>query len=569
MTPVRHQDYEVIRIMVASPSDVVDERNCASDVIESVNKHFAMPLGIMIQLRRWEDVSPAVHDLGAQGHIDSELNIADFDYVVGIFWRRFGTPTISGETGTEHEVRNAYALWTQHKRPQVMLYFSKYPYSFSTPEELDQCKNVLRFKEEFQGRGLVQEYAGPEVFCTMFRNWLTRLVAERVNARGALISLMPCFVSASSPYLRPQGSAELVGEICLLFPVSPVAQSITCSITVFLNTNITNNLLTAQLLADVFLCVADQSLGIVRVQGCLVGLNQVRFENVQLDLRGPRGTREIRIAGLRANAFQIGIASPTYFTDARLTAFLQVQSSAGELVHVVNPSVSVGVLRLAPRPFVVAQPSAPGLSALRRSGINSNFVTTPDKVLPEVTFAVLFREGYPGLFTSSEDECRYVDVKGASNSKPTGTRFLVQFSNVPPEIQLYVTTRDLQPAGSSPSAVLIGTDTNGNGEYAPVPPSGWSSQGIPITRIAVTSGNGFATWEWVRTEIVPRIEDLSVAFGVVLAARPGQASQGTMMIQGSLAPLSNLVGPSESGPLPRFGNVAPWIPAFTMSDDLS
>jgi hypothetical protein len=57
MTLARHQNYEVTRILLASPSDVAEERNCASEVIDSVNKHFAMPLGIIIELRRWEDVS--------------------------------------------------------------------------------------------------------------------------------------------------------------------------------------------------------------------------------------------------------------------------------------------------------------------------------------------------------------------------------------------------------------------------------------------------------------------------------------------------------------------------------
>jgi hypothetical protein len=548
--------------MLASPSDVVDERNCACEVIESVNKHFAMPLGIIFELRRWEDVPPALHDLGAQGHIDSELNIADCDYVVGVFWRRFGTRTMSGETGAEHEIRTAYTLWTQHKRPQVMLYFSKLPYSFSKSDEADQIKNVLQFKEEFQPRGLVQEYAGPEVFCTMFRDWLTRLVAERVNARGQLIRLMPCFVSASSPYLRPQGSAELVGEISLLFPVSPAAQSITCSITVFLNTNVANNLLKEQVLADVFLGVTGQSAAVTRVQGRLAGLNHVVFENVHLDLRGPLGTREIRIAGLRANAFQLGISQAAYFTDTRLTAFLQVQSSGGELVHVVNPTVSVGALRLPPHAVILHQSNAPGSSVSRRSGINSSFVMSPDKVLPDITFSVSFIEGHPGLFTSSEDERRYVDGNIVSNSKPTGTRFLVRFSNVPAQVHLYVTTRDLQSPGSPPSAILIGANINGNGEYAPVAASGWSSQAVPITRLAVDNGHAFATWEWVRSELGRRINDLSVTFGVVVAARPDLASQGTIMVQGSLAPLSNLAGPSEGAPLPRFGEVESWVPAF-------
>jgi hypothetical protein len=162
------KQYEVIRIALVSPSDVVHERNRANSVIKSVNTHLAMPLGFVIELRQWEDVYPALHDLGPQGHIDSQLDIAQCDYVVGILWRRLGTPTPSGETGTEHEVRKAYALWLEHDRPQAMLYFNTKPYSPSSIEETDQWGRVLRFKHEFQPKGVVHEYSGPEVLLKCF-----------------------------------------------------------------------------------------------------------------------------------------------------------------------------------------------------------------------------------------------------------------------------------------------------------------------------------------------------------------------------------------------------------------
>ncbi len=61
--------------------------------------------------------------------IDPILKIEDCDILICIFWKRFGTITEDGKTGTEHEFYKAYEAWKQNKRPQIMLYFSQKKYS--------------------------------------------------------------------------------------------------------------------------------------------------------------------------------------------------------------------------------------------------------------------------------------------------------------------------------------------------------------------------------------------------------------------------------------------------------
>ena len=61
---------------------------------------------------------------GPQGLIDPILRIEDGDVLLGIFWKRFGTPTTDAGSGTEHEFLRAYASWQQHRRPQIMAYFN-------------------------------------------------------------------------------------------------------------------------------------------------------------------------------------------------------------------------------------------------------------------------------------------------------------------------------------------------------------------------------------------------------------------------------------------------------------
>jgi hypothetical protein len=44
---------------------------------------------------------------GPQGLIDERMKIDEADVVIGIFWKRFGTPTSNAASGTEHELRRA------------------------------------------------------------------------------------------------------------------------------------------------------------------------------------------------------------------------------------------------------------------------------------------------------------------------------------------------------------------------------------------------------------------------------------------------------------------------------
>lgn len=95
---------QTLRIVVASPSDVQPERDVRPSVIEEVNRAAAADRGLHLVLSRWEtDTYPGFHTEGPQALIDPILKITDCDLLIGIFWKRFGTPTADGKTGTEHE----------------------------------------------------------------------------------------------------------------------------------------------------------------------------------------------------------------------------------------------------------------------------------------------------------------------------------------------------------------------------------------------------------------------------------------------------------------------------------
>ena len=51
--------------------------------------------------------------------IDASLRIKDCDILIGIFWKRFGTPVQGANSGTAHEFRRAYEEWQRTRRPHI------------------------------------------------------------------------------------------------------------------------------------------------------------------------------------------------------------------------------------------------------------------------------------------------------------------------------------------------------------------------------------------------------------------------------------------------------------------
>jgi Domain of unknown function (DUF4062) len=140
---------EVIRVVVVSPGDVAAEREAVVDLVDELNHRLARSLGCQLSLWRWEtDARPGLHLEGPQGLIDERMEIDDADVVIGIFWKRFGTPTADAASGTEHELRKAWAAWRARGRPDVMVYFSQRPAAPATSAEAEQWQRVVKFREE-------------------------------------------------------------------------------------------------------------------------------------------------------------------------------------------------------------------------------------------------------------------------------------------------------------------------------------------------------------------------------------------------------------------------------------
>ncbi len=111
----------ILRIVLSSPGDVEDEHRIVEEVIRELNKGVADYYNTLFEITRWKtDAYPGFHKEGPQGLIDPVLDIENCDILIGIFWKRFGTPTKQASSGTEHEFIKAYKSLYDETQPKVM-----------------------------------------------------------------------------------------------------------------------------------------------------------------------------------------------------------------------------------------------------------------------------------------------------------------------------------------------------------------------------------------------------------------------------------------------------------------
>jgi SEFIR domain/Effector-associated domain 7 len=186
----------ILRVVVASPSDVQTERDLLDiTVIPELNRGIAKAYNLVLELCRWEtDAYPGFHLDGPQGLIDGILKIDECDILIGIFWKRFGTPIQSGATGTEHEFLTAYQAWQKKGSPEIMMYFKEKEFT-PTERDLEQMQGVFNFKNNLPKEGLYWKFKDERDFESLVRQHLTRVV-EKIAAQPHENKLNPIDVQA-------------------------------------------------------------------------------------------------------------------------------------------------------------------------------------------------------------------------------------------------------------------------------------------------------------------------------------------------------------------------------------
>ena len=181
----------VYRVMLASPSDVKEERAEFPRILDTWNAlHSAHEKAVILPVK-WETHSiPEMGDR-PQAIINKQL-VNDSDILVGVFWTKLGTPTGKAASGSVEEVEEFRA-----KGKPVLLYFSNAPV-VADSINVDQYKLLKEYRDKCFAEGLVATYDSVGDFRELLLHHLLETV-RRLQGSGQPTETP----SANIPTLEP------------------------------------------------------------------------------------------------------------------------------------------------------------------------------------------------------------------------------------------------------------------------------------------------------------------------------------------------------------------------------
>src|SRR5438094_1085393 len=171
----------VINVLIASPSDVCNERDIVANAIYAWNAAHYKQTGIMLNPIRWETHSfPASGDRPQQ--IINKQIVYEGDFLIGIFGNRLGTPTGRALSGTIEEIE-CFRKSAKH----VALYFS----TADVPRTADraQLKALEDYQRERQQDTLYFTFGSAEELDKHVTHHLPKFVSEVHERLSATLEL--------------------------------------------------------------------------------------------------------------------------------------------------------------------------------------------------------------------------------------------------------------------------------------------------------------------------------------------------------------------------------------------
>ncbi|WP_454884768.1 hypothetical protein [Sphingomonas oryzagri] len=194
----------VLNIMIASPSDVSEQRDDIRSVINDWNFSNSYQKNLILMPVGWETHSAP--DLGGRAQEIINARLGDgCDLLVGVFWTRLGTPTGGFESGTAEEIfRHVEA-----GRP-AMVYFSNAPVA---PQSIDiaEYERVRAFKSQLFEKGLVEEFTSPIDFKDKFR----RHLEIQINGHPYLKGILEHISESEQDSLKSAEMSEEAAELLI------------------------------------------------------------------------------------------------------------------------------------------------------------------------------------------------------------------------------------------------------------------------------------------------------------------------------------------------------------------
>ena len=136
------QQMNVLRVFLASPSDLEAEREATKEMVDRLNRTIRVT-GWTVELLGWEDHLPAYGRPQAQFNEDVDT----CDLFLGILWRRWGSPSGRSKSGFEEEFERAISRRQKSESPEIWIYFKRVD---DTSDPGEQLQQVLAFREKIK-----------------------------------------------------------------------------------------------------------------------------------------------------------------------------------------------------------------------------------------------------------------------------------------------------------------------------------------------------------------------------------------------------------------------------------
>lgn len=171
--PFRSETYSVL---IASPSDLTEERQAATEAINDWNVQHAAAESVTLLPIKWETHATPQSGVRPQEAINRQL-VQNCDILVGMFWTRIGTNTGVSESGTVEEIDQ----FVEAGKP-ALLYFSSRPLD---PNKIDmkQHRKLKNFKDATYTKALTGNFSGLEGLQNTLVRDLLRQVRELKAAK--------------------------------------------------------------------------------------------------------------------------------------------------------------------------------------------------------------------------------------------------------------------------------------------------------------------------------------------------------------------------------------------------
>jgi hypothetical protein len=147
------KEVKSIRIFIASPSDLMEERVTLQSLIDEINKSLMLRFGLLFEPIVWErDVIPGAGN-DSQDVINHQIP-TDYEILIAMFWSRIGSPTKRAQSGTVEEFEKAYKRFLENNSSvHLMVYFKTMAIPFDKIESY-QIEKLKSYKSSLDERGI-------------------------------------------------------------------------------------------------------------------------------------------------------------------------------------------------------------------------------------------------------------------------------------------------------------------------------------------------------------------------------------------------------------------------------